>query len=104
MLGLTELCNIFIIIIFSFSYIICTLFLVRFTNEWMKGNIPDEYFDSIENALPGHVASMPHEHSRPPDYTNIQSDQIKTSTVISLGKTEVHTVNKFTFMLFDMSF
>ncbi|XP_053401944.1 regulator of G-protein signaling protein-like [Mercenaria mercenaria] len=52
----------------------------KFSNEWLKGDIPDEYFDSIEAALQDHVSSMPHQGTDMPDFTDLKPDEIKTST------------------------
>lgn len=58
----------------------------KFSEDWMKGNIPDEYFDSIEMLLKDRVASTPHNEEKIPDYKQLRSDQFKTTTHIALDE------------------
>ncbi|XP_052818181.1 uncharacterized protein LOC128244204 [Mya arenaria] len=63
----------------------------RFTEEWMKGEIPEEYMDIIEQALRGRVTDDPHANEKIPDYTDVKADSIKVTTQLFLdeGSTKI---------------
>ncbi|XP_053401949.1 regulator of G-protein signaling protein-like [Mercenaria mercenaria] len=52
-------------------------FYRKFSEEWMKGDIPDDYFDSIEHMLQCHVSTTPHRKLDIPDFTALKPTQVK---------------------------
>ena len=46
----------------------------------MNGDIPDDYIDTIENAFKDRVAHTPHMGEAIPDFREIKSDEIRTTT------------------------
>ncbi|XP_060573658.1 uncharacterized protein LOC132731473 isoform X2 [Ruditapes philippinarum] len=51
-------------------------FYRRFSNEWMKGGIPDEFFDNIEHVIWGNVGTTPHKRLNVCDFRNLTPSQI----------------------------
>ncbi|XP_052286288.1 uncharacterized protein LOC127881994 isoform X1 [Dreissena polymorpha] len=51
----------------------------RFTEEWMKGDIPEDFVETFLRPYNGRVTSTPHKNLPMPDYTKITEADIKTT-------------------------
>ncbi|XP_055956025.1 uncharacterized protein LOC126815244 [Patella vulgata] len=52
----------------------------RFCDEWLKNDTAERYMRKHEHSFKHRVVHTPHTDSRPPDYQNVDSDNIKTFT------------------------
>ncbi|KAL4234917.1 regulator of G-protein signaling [Mactra antiquata] len=50
----------------------------KYTEEWLNGDIPDDYLESIERTFNDHVSSTPHSNTPVPDYQQLKPNQFKT--------------------------
>lgn len=52
----------------------------------MKGDIPEDYADTLEKAIKDKVCSTPHMYESVPDFSDIKHENMKTLTQNIIGK------------------